>query len=96
MSYSFQVVAATKEEATGKIREQFDAVVVSQPTHAADKETAIVAGQELVRLLAEPGEGEEIVVNMSGYLSWKRDAPDEFVQASMSISTAIRPKVKAA
>ena len=39
-----------------------DAVVVAQPSHAADKEAAVVAAQTLVRLLAEPHEGTEIYV----------------------------------
>lgn len=73
MSYSFSVTAGTKMDATGQIREQFDAIVASQPRHAADKEAAVVAAQTLVRLLDEPSEGDEIYVNMSGSLGWRHD-----------------------
>lgn len=92
MSYSFSVTADTKEDATRLIREKFDEVVVTQPTHAADKEAAVVAAQTLVRLLADPHEGDEIVVSMNGYLSWKSEVPDEFLQASLTVSTQLRNK----
>ena len=94
MSYSFSVTADTKAEATGKIREQFDAVVVAQPPHAADKEAAVVAAQTLVRLLAEPHEGDEIYVGMSGSLGWKHDVPEEFLSADIRINVSLRNKSK--
>ena len=94
MSYSFSVTADTKADATGKIREQFDAVVVAQPSHAADKEAAVVAAQTLVRLLAEPHEGDEIYVSMNGSLGWKHDVPEEFLHASLTINVSLRNKAK--
>src|SRR5260221_185787 len=94
MSYSFSVTADTKVEATRQIREQFDAVIVAQPSHAADKEAAVVAAQTLVRLLAEPHEGDEIYVSMSGSLGWKHDVPDEFLSASVTINASLRNKSK--
>jgi hypothetical protein len=94
MSYSFSVTADTKADATGKIREQFDAVVAAQPSHAADKEAAVVAAQTLVRLLAEPSDGDEIYVSMNGSLGWKHDAPEEFLHANVTINTSLRPKSK--
>jgi hypothetical protein len=92
MSYSFTVTAGNKEDATRQIREQFDAVVVSQPSHAADKEAAVVAAQTFVRLLAEPGEGDEIYVNMYGSLGWRHDVLDEFVSAGLTINASLRRK----
>jgi len=92
MSYSFTVVADSKEEATRQIREQFDAIVVSQPSHVADKEAAVVAAQILVRLLADPHEGDEIYVNMYGSLGWRSDVPEEFLHANLSINTSLRNK----
>jgi hypothetical protein len=92
MSYSFQVTAGTKMDATQKIREQFDALVVTQPAHAADKEAAVVAAQTLVKLLAEPREGDEIYVSMYGSLGWQHDVPEEFLSASVSISASLRNK----
>jgi hypothetical protein len=92
MSYSFSVTADTKEDATRQIREQFDIVVASQPSHAADKEAAVVAAQTLVRLLAEPHEGDEIYVTMYGSLGWRNDAPDEFLSAGLTIGASVRNK----
>lgn len=94
MSYSFSITADTKADATHKIREQFDAVVVAQPSHAADKEAAVVAAQTLVRLLAEPHEGDEIFVSMNGSLGWKSESPDEFLHANVTINTSLRNKSK--
>jgi hypothetical protein len=94
MSYSFSVVAENKEDATKQIREQFDAVVLAQPSHAADKEAAVIAAQTLVRLLAEPQDGEEICVNVCGSLCLKNDSPDEFLDANISITTSLQNKGK--
>lgn len=94
MSYSFSVTADNKPDATRQIREQFDAVVVAQPSHAADKEAAVVAAQTLVRLLAEPHDGDEIYVSMNGSLGWKNDAPEEFLHANVTINTSLRNKGK--
>lgn len=94
MSYSFSVTAATKAEATGKIREQFDTVVAAQPAHSADKEAAVVAAQTLVSLLADPKEGDEVYVSMNGSVGWQNDAPDKFLHADVSIQTSLRPKAK--
>lgn len=94
MSYSFSVTADTKEDATRKIREQFDAVVVAQPSHAADKEAVVVAAQTFVRLLAEPHAGDEIYVNICGSLSWRHDVPEEFLGADTSINASLRNKGK--
>lgn len=94
MSYSFSVTASDKTDATKQIRDQFDAVVASQPSHAADKEAAVVAAQSLVRLLAEPHEGDELYVSVSGSLSWKHDVPEEFLGANLNISASLRNKSK--
>jgi hypothetical protein len=89
MSYSFSVTAKTKADATRQIREQFDAVVEAQPSHAADKEAAVVAAQTLVRLLAEPHEGDEIHVSMNGSLGWKSEAPEDFLHANFSVNASL-------
>lgn len=94
MSYSFSVTADTKTDATRQIREQFDAVVVAQPSHAADKEAAVVAAQTLVRLLAEPRAGDEIYVSMNGSLGWKHDFPEEVLHANVTINASLRNKSK--
>ena len=94
MSYSFSITADTKADATDKIREQFDAVVVAQPRHAADKEAAVVAAQTLVRLLAEPYEWNEIYVSMSGSLEWNCDLPEEFLHINLTINASLQNKSK--
>lgn len=94
MSYSFSVTADTKFDATHKIREQFGTVVAAQPNHVADREAAVVAAQSLVRLLAEPHEGDEICVSVNGSLSWQHDAPEEFLSASLSVNASLRNKSK--
>lgn len=92
MSYSFSIAASTKADAARQIREQFDAVVATQPSHTADKEAAVVAAQTLVRLLAEPHEGDEIYVSMNGSLGWNHDVPEEFLHANVTIATELRNK----
>ena len=95
MSYSFSVTADTKEDATRQIREQFDNVVVAQPSHAVDKEAAVVAAQTLVRLLVDPSDGDEIYVLMNGSLSWRLAfPPGEFTQANVNINVSLRNKSK--
>lgn len=94
MSYSFSITAATKTDATRKIREKFDALVAAQPAHAADKEAAIVVAQEFVRLLEEPAEVEEIYVSMNGSLGWRGGASDKFLSAQASVSASLRAKSK--
>jgi hypothetical protein len=92
MSYSFSVTSDTKADACGKIREQFDAVVVAQPYHAADKEAAVVAAQAMVRILDDPSDGHEIHVSMHGSLSWRYDVPEKYINASVGISVSLRAK----
>lgn len=94
MSYSFVVTADTVEAATRQIREQFDIVVAAQPSHAADKEAAVVAAQTLVRILATPHEGDEIQVSMNGSLGWQHDAPEEFLHVNLAVNILLRNKSK--
>jgi hypothetical protein len=92
MSYSFTVAADTKDEAIRRIREKFDAIVKAQPSHASDREAAVVAAQTLVRLLAEPAEDDEVYVIMNGSLSWNADAPNEFLNAGLGVNVMLRKK----
>ena len=94
MSYSFSVTADNKTDATRQIREQFDAVVLAQPSHDADKEAAVVAAQSLVRVLVDPQEGEEIHVSMSGSLGWRWESDNEFTSAQVNINASLRNKTK--
>lgn len=73
--------------------EQFDTVVVTQPSHVADKEAVIVAAQAFVNILAEPGDATEIYVNIYGSLGWKNsETPSEFISAAVTINAQLRSK----
>lgn len=91
MSYSFSVAAASKADAVAKVAAAFDQVVASQPTHAADKEAAVAAAGAFIDLLQDPGEGEQIAVNMYGSLGWKQsDAPPtSFISGNVSVSASV-------
>lgn len=97
MSYSFNVVAATKEEAKTKAAEQFDAVINGQPIHSNDKEAALNAAGAVIDLLADPkgahptkGGGQDVALSVSGYLSWQGE--NHFVGANVSVSASLRDK----
>jgi hypothetical protein len=94
MSYSFTIVATTKEDATRQIREQFDAVVAAQPSHEVDKEAVVVAAQSFVRSLAEPHDGDEIYIAINGSVGWINDDPKEFLSVGTTISVSLRNKAK--
>lgn len=92
MSYSFSVTGASKAAVKQLLADSFANVVVSQPSHAADRDVAIAAASVFVDLLADPAEGEEIVVSMHGSLGWKYDAPDVFTGAGVGVSASLRTK----
>jgi hypothetical protein len=90
MSYSISATADTKEDAARQIKERFDAIVVSQPSHAADKEAALAAAGAFIDLLADPPQGHEVYVSMYGSLSWHHETPEEFIAAGCSVSVSLR------
>lgn len=95
MSYSFMITADTKVDVTGKIREHLDAIAATQLAHKVDKETVMVAAENLVRLLEDPKQGEEIYLMIYGSLTWGREAgegPCEFKSVSATINASLRPK----
>jgi flavorubredoxin len=95
MSYSFSVTASTKAEAKLKISESFDAVVVGQPSHEADRIAVVNCGRAFVDLLEAPNESEEIYVSVYGSLGWRHSdstTPHAFLSGSVSVSASIRTK----
>lgn len=70
MSYSFSVKANTREEAKAKVAEQLTGVVAGQPSHSADMKQAQAAADAFIDLLGED-DSKEVLVNMSGSLSWE-------------------------
>lgn len=89
MSYSFSVVAATKADVKTKIAAEMDAVVLSQPVHAADHDPAIAAASAYIDLLADPADHEQVSVSVCGYLSWLTEG--SFVGSSVSVAAGIGP-----
>lgn len=95
MSYSFQVRAATVALALAAAGDAFAKVVASQPVHAADQEPALGAASVFADLL-HPDDSKDVVINMSGYLSWpsavqEGDLPS-FSGTSFSVSVSQVPK----
>lgn len=84
MSYSFSIVASSKEEAVLQLEPKFDEVVASQPVHTADKELAIKNATLVIGMLEDPDETQNVSVSVSGWLSWRSE--NEFVGASASCS----------
>lgn len=97
MSYSFFFAAATKDDAKRGVAEKMASVVEQQPNHKVDQEAAVNAAGALVDVLADPAEGEEVYVSMSGSVSWKT-ANDQttYTGANAQVSASIRAKPAAA
>lgn len=93
MSYSFCIVAASLAVASTAVAVELDKVTESQPIHAADREQAEAAATAFINLLEEPGENQEVVVNVSGSISrWPAEA-EKFSSASVSVNAYIRQKL---
>lgn len=67
MSYSFSIKAATKAAALAAAAAKFDVeVVASQPVHKVDRDAALANARAHLDLIAEPADGEEVVLSMHG------------------------------
>lgn len=88
MSYSFSAKAATKAELKSMVAEQFAAVVVAQPVHAADQPQALAAANAFIDLLAEDAE-RDVGVSVSGSL-WSTDAGMQ--STGVSINAGLQPR----
>lgn len=93
MSYSFSVAAPSKAEAKEQVVAKFDEMVVSQPTHAADREVALANANAVIDLLQEPVAPDQVRVSCSGYLSWRstHGDPPVFTSANVSASASLAP-----
>lgn len=69
MSYSFNVQAATKEEAKAALEAEFDKVLTGQPAHEADLPAARVTAAAFVDALNDPAENEQVNVSVNGWVS---------------------------
>ena len=98
MSYSFIVTGSTsKADAIAKVTAEFDQVVASQPTHAADKNAAVAAASAFIGLLQEPRDDQQIDVTMNGSLGWVQSGDLLFfLSGNVSVSASLVPKAAAA
>ena len=91
MSYSFNVRTADKASVADALAAEFDKVVASQPVHAADREVALATAAAVLGVIAAPGDGQDISVNVSGWLQWTGSGPDNpeaFGGCNVSVSAS--------
>lgn len=91
MSYSFSVKAPTKAAAKDNVSDQFDVVVNGQPTHEVDRAAVKAAAGAFIDMLAEPQDGDEIVVSINGSLSWSSE--NVYTSAAMNVNASLRKAV---
>jgi hypothetical protein len=92
MSYSFNVLAPTKDEALVKVSEELTKIVVAQPVHRADQEAVQGAVAVFVDLLATD-DTQDVGISVSGSI-WKTDAGVR--QASVGVNVGFAPRKAAA
>lgn len=95
MSYSFSITAGSKDEAGKKVEEQLAQVVASQPIHEADRQAAQDTAEGMINCLADPGDGKEISVYVSGSLGWSGVYPDSHAVTSSNVSVTASVRDKA-
>lgn len=94
MSYSFSITADTKGGAASQVANALAEVAKAQSVHAADERIAANAAYAFIGVLKEPGDGECVVVSMSGSLGWRDPGPGSFTNASVNITAYITQKSK--
>lgn len=70
MSYSFTVRAVTRKSAKGQVALALEKVVQQQPVHAVDFAHAQAVASTFIDLLPEVADKQELVVVVSGSVSW--------------------------
>lgn len=90
MSYSFGVKAATKAEAYDACVAAMENVVLSQPSHAQDREQALANAKAALDLLPEVAD-KDVSVSMSGYLSgtWVSNDVTDLTGVSISVNVGL-------
>lgn len=97
MSFSFNVRAATKDEAAIQAKAKMDEVVVQQPVHAHDAGHVIATVEDYLTLLPEDLT-QDVTLSVSGWVSAKEWTSPEASLASIygcsvSVSVQIAPKL---
>jgi len=95
MSYSFNVTATTKKEASAKVADELKKVCETQPDHVKDCDQAHAAAVAFIELLPAPAEGEQFSIWVNGSLSWKGDGNAKvYSSASVGVGVSVVPVPK--
>jgi hypothetical protein len=90
MSYSFNFVAATKEEAKAHALREFDSIVVTQPNHSRDLAAAIANLNAVIGMLVDD-DTQAIRVECFGSLMWAT-SPEKITGATIHAAAWHVPK----
>jgi hypothetical protein len=91
MSYSFSVQQPSKASASSAVAHKLDEIVASQAVHEHDRAAAQATADTVLGFVREPGDGEVLSVNVSGWLSWQAQdpAPGDFTGACVNVSVNV-------
>jgi hypothetical protein len=70
MSYSFTILASSRETAKAMVGAKLDEVAAQQPVHRADRDQALAAACAFIDVCDEPGDQRELSVSVHGSVSW--------------------------
>lgn len=89
MSYSFTVKVDQKAKIDQAVRDELVKVVAQQPIHEKDAEQAQAAVKSMVDLLADD-DSQDVLVSVSGYLSWiQQDGVRPIQSASVTVTASL-------
>lgn len=89
MSYSFNVQAATKQDAKAAVALAFDRVIETQPIHARDKSAALANAGAVIDLLADDApNGHVIAVSCNGFVGWRDMLRDDGANPLSAVSVS--------
>lgn len=91
MSYSFNIRAANLAAAAAAVSAELDKVADAQPIHQRDRTVTDQTVAGMLALKAEPGEGEELSVNVAGSC-WTLAEGEAFQGITLSVSIHTHPK----
>ena len=87
MSYSFNIRAATLDDAEQAINAKLDGVVASQPVHARDRGLALATAINMLGECNVPEENEEWAISIAGSCTGLPGHPFEGLALSVHIHT---------
>jgi hypothetical protein len=97
MSFSFQITAPSKQDATDQTFTELVKVASQQSIHAKDSEQCFAAASAFIALLSDPSDAQEVRVMVNGSLSWtgNLDAITSITAANISVSAYLVDKGQA-